>query len=247
MRTLAVCGAVLLSAACSKKSAPEYFALKADYEILVAREGDDAFEAPEMERILSGLRAISDKSREYTDAQALVTTIEGEQRRVKQARAALEALVARQAQPPTPPSVGSPRVAPAPEVEDTQPADAGQPLPTIGMSEQEFIELFGTCMEKAPPEPLPDGTLALAYRAKRACQARLGAPQGTLSFLFVNGKLQWTMVEMDAPRRDAGAPPRVEPEKPAPPAPPPAVDAGEPILTIPGAPLPPGFERRQYP
>ena len=241
MRFLSLlCVVLALSAfsGCRKKTSPEFYKLEADQSILIARDGDDAYGSPELARIITALQALPDNVVEKERATALATKLSAEVARVAAARPVADA----PKPPPTDPYAGrlqgvgsAPQAIEAPAEE----VDAGPPTePWTGMDEKTFASVFGKCFAKGPPAQwrnTPATTQVL--NASADCQKAMGTTGGVTSYLFVDGGVVGKMVETTVVR-DGGV--SVE-ETVRPPAAPP--DAGEPILTIPGAPLPEGFQK----
>ncbi len=226
----------LMLTGCRKKSSPEFFKLESEHSILVARDGDDAWLSPQMDSVLSGLQAIPEDAVEKPRAQALATKILAEQARLK----------AEQVKPPpsapVDPFAGRVLSAPPPPEQTPETAeevDAGeladQPWP--GMQEQVFVTRFGACFSPGPKAVLPDGRAASAFvlSASPACQKQFGAAGAGVSYLFTDKGL-WGKATETVVIPDAG--PVLVPAKPAPPPEP----AKPPIITIPGAPLPEGYQ-----
>jgi hypothetical protein len=231
----------LLLSGCRKKTSPEFYKLEADQSILISRDGDDAYASPEMAAIINGLQAIPENMVERPRALELAAKLTAEQSRVASERAA-----AGKEKPPE--AVKDPYAgrlqrdkvvevaAPPPDDAD----DAGEPMPYFGMDEATFGSLFGRCFAQGPTMRIADGGAATSQvlGPNPECQKRHGTPGSVTSYLFVDGGVWGKHVETTTVV-DAGPPP------PPPPPPPPAAppDAGEPILTIPGAPLPEGFQK----
>ena len=191
-----------------------------------------------MDAVLNGLQAIPEDAIEKPRAQALATKIIAEQTRLE----------AEQAKPPPPAPVdpfagrlpsAQPPPEKSPENPETAEVDAGeladQPWP--GMQEQAFVTRFGGCFSPGPKAALPDGRAASAYvlSASPACQKQFGAAGAGVSYLFTDKGL-WGKATETVVIRDAGT--VLLPGNPAPPPAP----AKPPIITIPGAPLPEGYE-----
>src|SRR6185436_1608185 len=84
MRAAAVALSVcLLLSGCRKKSAREYYRLESDYSVLVSRDGDAAYDEPELATIIEGLNAIPADALERPKAEALLATIATETLRVR--------------------------------------------------------------------------------------------------------------------------------------------------------------------
>lgn len=229
----------LLLPGCRKKTSAEFYKLEAAQSSLVSREGDDAWISDEMTAILTGLQAVSAEAVEKPRAEALAAKISSERSRV----------AAEKVKPPPPapvdPFAGRPSVVERPaqvEVPDAGEAeDAGEATapeqPWTGMDEKLFVERFGSCFGKPVTVPLPDGKPATAYTLgpKAECQKRLGVENGTISYLFTARGL-WGKSTETTKVMDAGSVLLPIPPQPPVPEPPP------PVITTPGAPLPPGYE-----
>lgn len=224
-----------LLSGCRKKSSPEFFKLEADQSILLAREGDDAYVSPEMTAIISGLQTIPDDTLEKPRAVELAAKLTNEQARVTAER------VVKPKPPPVDPFAGRlNRAAPVEVPPAVVEVDAGPPSePWTGMDEATFTSLFGKCFSGGPKSQLANGTPATSQVLGPSveCQKRLGTPGGVTSYLFVDGGV-WGKIVETTTVIDAG-----RAEESTPPPPPPPRDAGEPILTIPGAPLPEGYQK----
>jgi hypothetical protein len=238
MRWLVLVLLVLVSATgCKKKSAPEVYRLESDVEVLVAREGDDAWERPELEAIEQQLAAIPADVVEAARVQALLQRVRSERARVKAERAARTEKVPEPPPPPPRDDQGGMAVPPAlPEEED----DAGVEVlePTLGMPEAEFVARFGKCFKPGPMVDVPDagrGTSQVVLNQPE-CEARFGEKGSTVSHVFIDGKLRGRLTEGPPTRQvvDAGPPP---PKPPPPPPPPTPFDASV-LFVIPGAPRP---------
>ncbi len=241
MRFALVLVCVLTSlAGCRKKTAPEFFKLESQQSVLIAREGDDAYVSAEMDSIIGGLEAIPGDAREKPRAVDLVQRLSAEKARVAAERVPRP--------PPPPPADPFAGREPAPvAVDPAEPAPAGEDVPDAGpsepftgMDEATFKRFFGTCFSPGPKTEIAKGTPATTQvlASNPDCQKRFGTPGGTTTYVFVDGGVAGKMVEtyvvVDAGFREVTRPA-------APPPPPP--DAGPPILTIPGAPLPEGYEK----
>lgn len=236
---LLVC--VVLLAGCRKKSSPEFYKLEGAQSTLVAQEGDDAYVSPEMATLIAQLNAVPEDVIEKPRAIELAARLSGEKARV----------TAERVEKPKPPEVDpfegrttdvEPEQTPPPvvveeevAVVDAGPGDPGEP--SAGMDEATFDKLFGKCFSKGPNATVGKGLAATTkvLVSSPDCQKRLGTPGSKTSYLFVDGGVWGTAVERVevTVTVDAGQ---------APPPPPPP-DAGEPILTFPGAPMPSGYEK----
>lgn len=238
----------LLLSGCRKKTAPEFYRLESDYSVLVTREGDDAYESPELATIVAGLQAISANAAERPRADTLLATIAAETQRVQKERAATaqnaaapeanaDALYAALKRAPT--------EKPEPVAEVKEPAaeqDAGsQPLePYRGMSEADFVKTFGGCFQKAGAVTLPDGAKATAQKplATPAC-TRWGSAQ----WVFNDKGLIGQLTQQSETRTTETVKP--EPAKPT------TAPAPTPIIAVPGRPTsdtnaPPSVDPNAY-
>ena len=223
---------------CRKQSSEAFHKLDAQQSVLISRDGDDAYVSPEMDQIITGLNAVPENAIEKDRAVALTGKLRAEQRRVREEQAAAAAAAAapepvaapRPLANLSPPEPVEPVAAPPPAVDAGRPSD-----PWAGMEEKEFLTLFGRCFSSDEAAKTPDGKAAktFAVRDLSGCERHGQAGATKTLFLFVDGKL-WG--KRSVTTLNAGAPP-------APPPPAPVIDAGAAILTIPGAPLPEGYER----
>lgn len=231
---------VILAISSCKKSSKEFYESQRRYDVLVAREGDDAFLTPEMGDISQALSAIPSNAIEKPQAVALVAKIAAERTRIEaaQAEAARTQAAAETAaeRPPSFPSGAGTRPPEppkeAPPVAAAVDAGSGEPFPFGGMSLAEFRKQFGSCVrgettfdrggELVPAFPIVESS---------ECQRRLKAPPGSL-MIFVGGKLFGTATLSAAGRAslDAGAP-----------GPSTRTVPGPSYLVIPGAPVPQGY------
>lgn len=233
----------LLLSAC-KKSSPEFYKLESQQSLLVAREGDDAWVNPEMDAIVQSLQAIPENAIEQPRAAALIAKVAAEQARVR----------AERAKPPPPPPVDpfadrypapspervAPPQAPTESAEDPSAQDAGstptQPWP--GVDEKTFVAVFGNCFSAGPKATLPDGKPASSYVLATSpdCQKQHGGAKGAVTSYLFTEKGLWGRATQTTEVRDAGT--IVIPGPPAPPAPP----EPAPIMLMPGAPVPEGYQ-----
>ncbi len=227
---------------CKKKTSAEFYRFEGEHSVLVSREGDDAYESPEMDEVLAGLRAIPEDALEKPRAVALVATIVSEQARVK-----AEQLKAAAAAAPDDVNARFEALKSARVVEElaATEADAGAQAagviePTKGMSEAEFLKAFGACFSRGEPFTMPDGGTATTQllRDDAKCQAQHGTPGASTRWLFVSGGLFAKLVETSSSKSSTSTS-VVDAGRPAPPPPPPEP---EPVLVIPGAPVSPRYE-----
>jgi hypothetical protein len=228
---------VLSLAACRKQSSEAFHRLDAQQSVLISRDGDDAYVSSEMDAIIAGLNGVPDNALEKDRAVALAGKLRAEQRRVREERT--PPVVNATPQPPPEPlrNLFPPEPAAPVAAQPTPVEDAGPPQdPWAGMEEKEFLALFGRCFSPGDSATAPDGGVAKTHvvRDQQDC-ARHAQPGVTKTlFLFVDGKLWGTR---GVTIIDAGPPPPPVLKPVA------AADAGERILTIPGAPVREGYER----
>ncbi|MDX2011432.1 MAG: hypothetical protein SFW67_14620 [Myxococcaceae bacterium] len=237
MRTLTVVSlAVLLLATsgCRKKSYKAFYEAERTYQVLVAREGEDAYFQPELEQVLTVLRAVPAGAPEEAKAQALVATIEQERARLTAERAQAEA-DARTARAPEPTradfgSPSAPQEGAAPAVDPTPP---GPGTPQPGMDEAEFKRQFGVCVTGPETIELPTGKHpAYTGADDERCRKRLGTSAPT-KFFFINNKLAGRAIsQVNAAAVAAADKARKEAEEAQ------ANAKKEDFLFVPGAPLP---------
>ncbi len=248
MRAAAVALSVcLLLSGCRKKSAREYYRLESDYSVLVSRDGDAAYDEPELATIVDGLNAIPTDALERPKAEALLATIAAETLRAHKDR-------------PAPPPVAAPtgnadalfaglqqqRQDQAAAVAAALDASVKYTEPVKGMSEADFVKAFGDCFEKGENTTLPDGVLASSQRVKdlTMCQTKWGNALWVFGAQGLIGKLVNTAAASSSTETrvvDAG--------KPAPPAPPPETGIqipGKPSGTGAAATPPPSVDDKQY-
>lgn len=238
--------AVLVVTGCAKKSSKEFHRLSSEQEVLVLREGDDAWVSAEMAAIQSGLEQVPENTLEHDRAVALVEKIKGERARVEREKAEAAAPTpAAQPTPPQLPTADQPAATPAAEPLAAEPAaaaDGGAPAaaqPWLGMPEAEFSKRFSACVSAGPKTKLSTGADADAVYAVNAtaeCQKQLGGaqPGGRTVFLFGPKGLaeKATFVTETIDGGQIITPGRQ----------PPTPDPGPPQLTIPGAPVPEGID-----
>ncbi|MCA2979488.1 MAG: hypothetical protein INH41_21850 [Myxococcaceae bacterium] len=220
---------------CRAKSYPAFYEAERSYQVLVAREGDDAYPAPEMDQVLAALKATPPGSREGPKAQALVATIEQERARVERERAeAARPPVAEVSPevvfPPSPPSPPAPpEPAPAAEKAPDEPA-----TPQPGMPERDFQRRFGSCVTGPEVITLPEGK-APAYTSldDERCRKLLGVTVAT-KFFFIDAKLAGRAVQVPNPQAAAAA----EQARKAAAEAKAAAGKSEDFLFVPGGPLP---------
>lgn len=224
--------ALMLAGGCRKKSAPQFYELESTSSILIAREGDDAWESDEMDRVLEGLKAIPTDALEADKVSELIKKIEGERARLKQERASDEAdTKASEAKRPQLPRL----IADVPEDAGSEgEVDAGPDLPYAEMPISLFNKRFGACMEPVVEGEQPNlgKVLLFTVRSTDDCRARFKVPADSkLTYVFKDGVLRGERTER---RTDAGL------YIPPPPPPPPVEDAGPAQLqfVIPGTPAP---------
>jgi hypothetical protein len=228
-------GLVLM--ACPKKSNPEFFQAKADYEILVAQHGDDAYAMAEMSAVETVLKAIPERSEEFAPAAVVLDTIGKARARI--AAAAAEQEVPAQP-PPTTPSTGfweSQKQQAAAQAAEAAPGEPATKL-TAGLPEAEFRKAFGRCVEfKGEAAVPPEGTKGTVFEAlpSSECRAKLEAPSGgKVEYFFLAGKFSRWMHSVESRTReilDGGVIVREVP----------AAEPRAPGFVLPGMPVPEGF------
>jgi hypothetical protein len=224
---------------CRKKSYREFYEAERNYQVMVAREGEDAYALPEMDQVLSVLKATPAGAIEEPKARTLVETIERERARLASERAQAERLVNEGERPVDFPTEGvAPPAEPA-TVGEAVPAEPGTPQP--GMDEAAFKQQFGACISGPETLDLPTGKHpAYAGKDDDRCRKMLGT-KATTSFFFINGKLAGQSIsQVDAAAVAAAAKARKDAE---------AAQANananakkEEYLLVPGAPLPKGLQ-----
>lgn len=226
---LLVLALALVATGCRKKHSVEFAVLKAQYTGLVDRLADDAYADPEMQKVVAGLQAVSDKYVEYEEAQGLVAKIASETERAKAAREAAARAVAEAAQPPPAPppppttdTAGSGAPVVPLELPNLDAVDAGvdagvapkvEEKPENGMALADFQQKFGSCFESPRGVALPGGISAQAMRVRdlTSCNSKYGSSE--VSYYFVNGKWAGTMTETK-PAPAPEPPKKAEPAKP---------------------------------
>lgn len=150
MLALALCMPTL---ACKKPAAPpsqEYAKARSIWLDLLREKRDKAYLAPEVDEVISLLQAVDPKSLDATSAQGLLEEIVKGKTEARSAQASLEEQVelakrAGQAKPSDvvfrnlPVDAGSGAAGAA--------SDAGVTVPTLGMSQSDFLSQFGSCFE----------------------------------------------------------------------------------------------------
>lgn len=223
---------------CKKKSWPTYYQLDGQQQVLLARDGEPAYLGEEMAGIIAALRAAPPDCREFEQATKLADKLAAEQARVKSAEDAKKAVVAK-----PPPPLPRPAVDPFKPLPPA-PVDAGVAVaalpdePYAGMSEADFLKAFGKCFTPGPATSAPDGGAATTQLVKNdpAC-TKWGPPGNETSYVFVAKSGLWGSLTR---------PPPTLQKVPVPPEPPKlvaAADAGERIITLPGAPVREGYRR----
>ncbi len=99
--TVVVLGVLCVAvSACRKKHAPEVFKLEADVDVLVAQQGEDAYESPEMTVVVAALGRIDPAAVEAERARALGDRIARGRAELAQEREAKQRAVLSQKAPP---------------------------------------------------------------------------------------------------------------------------------------------------
>lgn len=243
MRSFVVVMALLLAgfSACGKKTYKRFYELDARQSVLIASQGDSAYELPEMDDLIIDLEAVPENAREKDRAIALVTKLKAERARVKAETALAETPI--NPTSPTPPSSPSTVDRPLASPRPAGTVDAGPPEPYAGMSLDDFRAQFGACFQTVDPIAQPDGSKAAAelLLSSTECQARFHGAGDKTFFLFKDDKLFATRSEtLSRVILDAGV---KAPERPALP---PGYDGGT-VLYVPGGPRPPGSYQREVP
>lgn len=236
----------VVSSSCRKKTYAAYYQLDGQQSVLVARDGDAAYESPEMEQIIAGLNAVPDDAREKEQAIALVTKLNAERARVKAARDAIVNTTTTGTSPAPTPSPAFPpgeTQLPPPTNNDAPAADADAGVvypekPVGGMSEADFVAAFGKCFGKGADSTTQDGQKATAQvlKSDSACVAKFapGTTNAEVVYLFVKDRL-WGSRSTET--RDAGSTTTRDPPTPPPPL---VIDAGTVTgIYIPGTPTEP--------
>ncbi len=191
---LVLCVIVFL-AGCGKKTAKEFYPAKGRYDVLVAREGDDAWLTDEMDALSKVFAAIPPRAIESPQAQALVETIAKERARVTAERAEAARAAAEQPAPEAP-------VFDAPAAAETvQPATPAAPgaaeeddSPQGGMPLADFRSKYASCVvDKGLIEVNGAKSPGFAVSDSPACLKQLKAPAGT-TFFFTNERLAGRVV-----------------------------------------------------
>lgn len=226
---------LMVGSSCRKSTWTPYYALDGQQQVLLAREGDDGYLSPEMDGIIAGLRAAPENAREREQALKLADQLSAAQEKLRAQRAAT-AKVEPTPEPRRKWETEEPRPAPAAPTAQED-VDAGQLEPWAGMSEEEFIKLFGSCFSGGPASVGPDGGAATTrlVTADPACVARFGTAGKETEYLFLKDGL-W-----GSRSRTRTLVPPTEAQTPTAPRLITAADAGERILTIPGAPVRDGY------
>jgi hypothetical protein len=235
MRAAFLCGLMLvLLPGCRKKTYPPFFSLDSQAAVLVAREGDDAYVSEDMDAILRGLDAVPEDAREKERAVALTVSFRAERARVQRERVVEPTAVAPVVQPPAfRPELRA--ESPSAEAVDAAVVDAGPPEPYAGMPLTAFLAYFGSCFSAGPDTTLEGQSVSTQrLNEQPECQRRHGANGEQTSYVFVDGKV-WG--KRSVRTVDAGTPRALSPTSNS-------EDAAIRILTVPGAPLPEGFERQ---
>lgn len=209
----------LTMSACRKKSAPEFYTLESEVQVLLAQEGDDAYGSPELTALEAKLAAIPSNTVEGPLAQALLTKLRADKARV------LAEGQEDDGEPGTArgrgDDTGRPLFDPAPPSgagANGDEKDAGVQLvrPFLGMPESTFLAAFGECVRPGPGVSVPGvgAATSLEVKADPDCQDRLGQRGAKTLWVFVEGSLHGTQSETPAVTTyiDAGAPPPKPPE-----------------------------------
>lgn len=238
MRTVLLVGVMLLAFGACRKPKPslEYMEASGRYTTLLAEQGDDAFEDPEMARLEALLRSVPADSLDAQAAAQLLATIAAERKRLADVAAAKQkALDA----PPAAVTFDAPQAPPERAPEGAPDAGAPTELKT-GMTIEDVRKVSDNCFASSGPLKVrnPDRSEGTAEMYERVdstrCRERYGKYEGRF-LLFRDGKLFGDY------EKSALAPMNVVPaQPPAPaPAPPPPAPVVEPGGDKPPTPLPP--------
>lgn len=235
----------LSASSCRKKTWAEFYQLDGQQSVLVARDGEGAYESEDMDRIIAALQAAPENARERDQAVALAAKLTAERDRLKAARAALQNTVVTGTSPTFVPSLPTPRNDPSPtENAPVEDAGTGPSTPQVGMTEAEFVAAFGKCFSSGPAVSTPDNKTAPSQKLNddpkcRALHAPAEKAETEVLFVFAGGKLSGTRM-MDIV--DAGMTITKVPPKQTEPI---VVDAGTvQYLEVPGMPSQPAPEKK---
>ncbi len=247
---LFACCCAVLTLACKPKSSKEFVQAQGQYELLVTRQGDDAYASPDMAAVVELLGKVSPESKHAADAKALLEKIEGEKKRIAaeqaaaaQARADAESKARAAQQALAAATAGSPSdVAGSPQGNGAaQAAAVTVENPPTGMAQDAFEKKYGDCTSGGPAVQPPGVTgkvTSLALRSTDACLKRFGGTTGaTTLFVFVDGKLNGRMLQSQTTTKTPGVPPTL-PSIKLPPAPPEPEAPFMPGMPQPGAKVP---------
>lgn len=152
MKHLILCGLamLLLTAGCRKpKPSVEYLQARGQYDVLVAKEGDDAYFLPEMTAIEGLLKQVPADSLDYAAAQGLEKEIVAKRTEVQDERDRR----AKELEEANKPAVFANDSRPAVPQAPTEPVAGSDPknaMPKVGMSVGDFERQFGGCFSPGP-------------------------------------------------------------------------------------------------
>ncbi len=215
----------VLALSCRKTSSKAFYEAQSQYEIVAAREGEEAYLSGQLEPIVAKLNSVETGAQEYASAQALVQKIAAETARLKAeqlARNAVEPAAAAGDRPSSGFASGSAKPE-VPEPADATPArDAGSPFdngPQGNMSAEAFAAQYKSCVKRISTGALAASTKSATGRGQREtfevvasaeCKKKLRADDdGVTQFEFVDNELKTrTVLEVKTVERvvDAGAP-----------------------------------------
>lgn len=206
----------VVATGCRKEHSSEYFSAKGRLDSLSAHLGDDAYLDPEIEAVVSELRAVRPSAVEYPEAVALLARVESERARRLAAAPRAPANEASRAAGAAAPSLGLQAEAGPPDGGSDGGADDARPAG--GMSEEAFKEKFGACF--GSPRALmvpgePGKVIAYPLVLRSECRARHGSLP--FSYIFAQGKLKGTITEAPPAAPDAGVALPAPPQQPTPP------------------------------
>ena len=147
----------LALAGCKKSPKPsiEYLKAKGDYDVLVAREGDDAYFSYDMGQIEGLLNKVPPDSLDTAAAAALLQEIDARRKEIQSEREQREKAAAEANKPAVFESDNRPPPTPQPAAVaiDAAPKNA---MPKVGMTVSEFESQFGGCFSSGPQISMAD-------------------------------------------------------------------------------------------
>ncbi len=147
----------LALAGCKKSPQPsiEYLKAKGDYDVLVAREGDDAYFSFDMGQIEALLNKVPANSLDTAAAAALLQEIDARRKEIQAEREQREKAAAEANKPAVFDSDSRPTASPRP-VEVPVAAAPKNAMPKVGMTVSEFESQFGGCFSSGPQISMAD-------------------------------------------------------------------------------------------